>query len=130
MLGVDHDDHACWNVAADAEINDGLRHDGVRLPSGGVLPQRLGLPRVGRRSFCCEAEVHAPAAAMRLWLRGARCRRSSVERQDGSDVGGVTTHEANLIRRQVALAIRARAASGGCEQVAGCVGPKRSCRPR
>jgi predicted metal-dependent peptidase len=42
-LGVNASESALWNVAADAEINDDLVHDGVTLPSG-VLPKTLGLP--------------------------------------------------------------------------------------
>ncbi len=112
--GVDHDSAHAWNVAADAEINDGLRHDGVRLPSGGVLPQRLGLPPGRAAEFYFEklrGRSPLPPCACGSGVHGVGAE--SVERQDGSDVGGVTTHEANLIRRQVALAIRARAASGG-----------------
>lgn len=33
-----------WNVAADLEINDDLRKEGLPLPRGGVFPELFGLP--------------------------------------------------------------------------------------
>src|SRR5262249_36542860 len=32
-----------WNLAADAEINDDLRHDAIELP-GGILPETIAQP--------------------------------------------------------------------------------------
>ncbi len=45
VIGVTFDSSRRWNVAADAELNDDLVADGVKLPDGGgVLPSALGLP--------------------------------------------------------------------------------------
>ena len=41
-LGVTAEHAAAWNLAADAEINDGLLADGLPLPGTPVTPERLG----------------------------------------------------------------------------------------
>lgn len=37
-------DTQLWNIAADAEINDGLRDEGVRLPGAPIYPATIGQP--------------------------------------------------------------------------------------
>lgn len=109
---VDHTTAVLWNVAADAELNDDLRRDGLTLPRGGVLPSRLGLP-AGRaaehyyRELLERDHEHLPTATCGAGAHGVDpASDNNIARGSGDPVGaGVDEAEADLIRRQVALAV-------------------------
>lgn len=126
---VDEDTALLWNVAGDAEINDDLLHDGLRLPSGAVTPQSLKLPR--NRS----AESYFSALLER---RGfvppfVHCGTGATGLDDHTTVdvarlpAGVDVAEAELIRRRVAVEIsmaRGSVPAGWVRWADGFVDPK------
>jgi len=103
-----------WNIGADAEINDDLRTDLVRLPDSPVFPETLGLP--GGKA----AEYYFDQLLDRQWEIeppdcGTGCHGVAGEADrgvflaHGADVDelrdhpeGVSEAEALLIRRRVA----------------------------
>ena len=53
-------ERAAANIAADAEINDDLIAEGIRLPANPVTPEKIGQPwPSGRGILCC-----SPGAAV------------------------------------------------------------------
>ncbi|MFN8020850.1 MAG: VWA-like domain-containing protein [Acidimicrobiales bacterium] len=113
-LFVDHTTQRIWNIAGDAEMNDDLRRDGVTLPKDGVLPSKLGL-RAGRAAEYYYREL---LHRTRSDLPEADCGEGAhgVSDEFGHrGTGGAGVHsalppgvepvEADLIRRQVAVAI-------------------------
>ena len=102
------------NIAGDAEINDDLCAEGITLPGAPVTPEGLGLP--AHRL----AEEYASELSRRRDSDGQTSGRRSCgscshgrheEWELGEDTpGGLRPTEAELIRRQVAEAIRVQAA--------------------
>ncbi|MBI3978913.1 MAG: hypothetical protein HY331_12070 [Chloroflexi bacterium] len=117
------DDRRRWNLAADAEINDDLRAEGVRLPGVPVEPAALGLP-AGKLAEEYYLHLIPPAAAPSCpgWgTAGAGCGSAATghpERWEIEDGGGEATGgqanpglgdvEAAIVRRGVARSVRDR----------------------
>jgi predicted metal-dependent peptidase len=109
-----------WNVAGDAEINDDLLAAGLALPEGAITPESLGCP---------------PNLAAEDYYTALPSQDDEDERGCGSGAGGtpvpgengvdpdlgVTPADADLIRRQVAEAVREAAGKGRGSAPAGLV---------
>jgi predicted metal-dependent peptidase len=108
------EDPFLWNVAADAEINDGLREEKVLLPDRPIYPDALGLPNglLAEEYYAHIAQRgHVPAACS--GPAGGRCGScvSGVpdaweESETALGSAGLNAAEAELVRYQVALAVR------------------------
>ena len=133
---VDHTTAWLWNVAADAELNDDLRRDGLTLPHDGILPSRLGLP-AGRaaehyyRELLERRHDHLPTADCGAGAHGVDPAAGvhSVGGLGRAVPSGVDEAEAELIRRQVALAVgrHAGTAPAGWSRWASGLSPPRTC---
>lgn len=93
-----------WNVAADAEINDGI---GVRLPLGAITPESLGLEphRLAEHYYdriCGEAELDR--------LCGGVAGGGPRPWEQASDAPGLDPLEVDAVRERVAADIRNRSA--------------------
>jgi predicted metal-dependent peptidase len=99
-----------WNIAADAEINDDLRHEGVVLPKGAIYPEKIRqkegllaeqywgkLPR-GKNGICTIPDPRCGSCATGV--------REEWEYEEGRDPPGipppVSTQEAAVLREVVA----------------------------
>lgn len=119
-------DHALWNFATDAAINDDLLAAGVPLPDGVVTPDALGLPANGiEESYYAALAANPPSGTS----AGSGQTAPDDDQGCGSGAGdpaapwelpaddatapGVSAGEADLTRRMVADAIAARADGRG-----------------
>jgi predicted metal-dependent peptidase len=117
--GVDDSTRFRWNLAADAEINDDLRSDGIPLPEG-ILPETLGEPpgKVAEYYYAHLLEVpddelpeHPDCGSGCHGLDDPSMRRSGGAGPDGEGSGvpllapGLNAVEAMLLRRRVAEAV-------------------------
>ncbi len=113
-----------WNVAADAEINDDLVHEGVQLPPVPVLPKRLGLASGKAAEFyfhqLVSRDVLPPDPGCGPGATGREADETELHRRFGvrsahAEAGqgrvgedhddGIDAVTADLIRAQVADAI-------------------------
>jgi predicted metal-dependent peptidase len=110
---VDESSAHRWNVAADAEINDSLIRDRVALPATPITSALLRLPphRVAEFYFEQLAGRNLPDCSCGS---GAHGQTEAIEVEPGvlgaglnaARAPGIDDIEADLIRRQVAIAIR------------------------
>ncbi|MBF6333512.1 DUF2201 family putative metallopeptidase [Nocardia transvalensis] len=112
-----------WNYAADAEINDDLLAAGIHLPDGVITPDMLGCEPGGVAEDYYEAvrpPDTGPATAPPDPMfgdepgcgSGAGCRAQSWEQLPIDSAEGLTPADADLVRRDVAVAVRDAAATG------------------
>ncbi len=134
------DDSFLWNLAADAEINDDLKKEQVRLPKYPVYPATLRQPegRLAEEYYAAlqrspsaaatedgsaGAYIPDPAAATPAGGRCGSAATGVAEAWEGADTAerpcppGLTPGEAAVIQRRVALAVRDQLRSRG--EVAG-----------
>jgi predicted metal-dependent peptidase len=102
-----------WNIAADAEINDDLLADGVTLPEGGVTPRSLSLPAGKAAEFYYHRLIKRRDKRLPLLDCGAGAHGVSPEQAVLELPAGINADEADLLRRAVALAVRAHPRSRG-----------------
>lgn len=112
LMGVEESTRGVWNWAADAEINDDLRHDAVELPDDPVLPERLRLPRGKVAEFYFSELLRRHAALPDAPECGAGCHGLHDEtRMSGAEeslVPGLDAAEAMLLRKRIAEAVLVR----------------------
>lgn len=113
---VDARTHRIWNIAGDLEINDDLLADGVPLPQP-VTPKSLGLPRGKAAEFyygrLLDRSPHElPECDCGSGAHGGRGEGSSAVVDVASLPPGLGRDEADLLRRQVAVAIGAAKTAG------------------
>ena len=126
-------DPELWNVAADLEINDDLRKEGLPLPKSVLLPKKYGLPPgLLAEEYYALLEASPKLAASLLAQAGGEGAKP-LEGRDGSGAGGtpgsweeaapgnekgqgevpgVGEAQAQVLRRQVAQEIRAAKSRG------------------
>ena len=103
--GVSADDeHLRWNYAADAEINDDLLRDRVRLPGTPVTPRRLGMPAHRSAEFYYERLRDAPPPGPPLDC-GSGAGAAPVAHHE-SDPPGLRPAEVLLVVRRTAERVR------------------------
>lgn len=112
-------DDLAWNYAGDAEINDDLLAAAVPLPSGAVTPEALGQPPHGLAEDYYAALTRRPSplgqgddASGGGCGSGAGCDPLPGELDVDTDPG-ITAAEGDLVRRQVAQAVRDRSEGSG-----------------
>ncbi|MEA2686167.1 MAG: hypothetical protein QOE93_1362 [Actinomycetota bacterium] len=109
-LGVDHATHRRFNLAADMEINDDLTH--LPLPSGACQPSNFGLES-GQLAEAYYAWLERAQLGPELWECGSGAHGVSERWEEpATATSSVSSVEAELIRQQVAVEIRAYANSG------------------
>lgn len=116
-----------WNIAGDAEINDGIREMGGKLPDGCIYPERFGanaggiaevyynmLRQLASGGGSGGSAGEKPDAGCG-WCGSGAGRPVPQEPKDGSAISGGQRSPADLerVRRQVAEAIRDHVASKG-----------------
>jgi len=111
---VDHRTHRLWNIAGDAEINDDLLADGIPLPGTAVTPGSLRLPKGKAAEFYYQRLLRDGAPDLEDW---GDCGAGAHGVSDGRPLPpgmptGVSKDEADLLRRQVAIAVRTGAGAG------------------
>jgi predicted metal-dependent peptidase len=132
--GVPHDGghRLVWNVAGDAEINDDIPADGMRLYKGAVTPKKLKMKdglfaeeyyaRLMEQAQPCDGacagqrHIHLPGKPETGCGSGSGGEQGAHEEgpNGGHDTSaGVGRVEAELIRQQVAEAVRAHVKSRG-----------------
>ncbi len=112
-----------WNLAADAEINDDLRAEQVRLPHGAVFPSTLGQPdgllaeeyygRLKRTDRRTRAGVPGPTAGKCGSAATARPDVWELAVTDAAARPALSEGEKLVIRHRVALEIREHANGRG-----------------
>ena len=117
--------HLAFNLAADAEINDGMVAAGTALPAGVVTPAALGLPDRGLAEEYYEALIRRDPASLAAYDDdgpgcGSGAGGPAVPGElppdavvDGSAVTGLDPAGSDLIRRKVAEAVRSHQAGRG-----------------
>ncbi len=99
------------NIAQDCEINDDLLADGLELPDGRVEPRLFGLPAGGL------FEEYLPKVPPQDGIldcgSGAHGRQADWEMDGAGSGAGVSTVEAEALRRHTAEAVRAHQRSRG-----------------
>jgi predicted metal-dependent peptidase len=104
--GVGPDEALAWNIACDAEINDELVAIGLPLPGAPVLPKTIG----------CKDDLLAEAyyAAIDHDLEWFDCGSGAHGHHRAWDLtpGGLDRADVELVRRQVALEVKAAHAAG------------------
>lgn len=114
-LGLAHDpvDGFVWNLAADAEINDDLLAEQVKLPSGCVTPSVLGK----KDGLTAEEYLEAAGRSVKVLLtvpspgNGAcgSCSGHAQPWEDGDPQpgdGSLSVAEVELVKRQVAKDVK------------------------
>lgn len=106
-LGITESSADRWAIAADAELNDDLADAGLTMPGTPVMPEALGLQR-GRLAeeyfHLRDADAPGPEAPD----HGSGSHGQSRPWEDGADgeAGeGLSNHEGDLLRAQVASQI-------------------------
>ncbi|MCF6472830.1 VWA domain-containing protein [Nonomuraea sp. MG754425] len=111
LPATDRRDRLRVNVAQDCEINDDLLADGLALPEGRMEPGLFGLT-TGR--LFEEYLPHLPPSAVCSDCgSGAHGEWADWEITDGGGPGGVSTVEAEALRRHTAEAMRAHRRNRG-----------------
>lgn len=109
-----------WNICADAEINDDLLEEGVKLPAGCVQPEKMGMP-----TGLLAEEYYAKLPRIKVSggkgqgkadPASGKCGSASGTPQDWEESApsgdpndptpGITGAEGDLIRRQVAQDVK------------------------
>lgn len=111
--------HLAFNLAADAEINDGMVAAGTALPPDVVTPATLGLPDRGLAEQYYEALTRRTPASLAAYDDGSPGCGSGAGGPavpgelpagavvDGSAITGLDPAGSDLVRRRVAEAVRA-----------------------
>lgn len=107
---VDETTKRAWNIAADAEINDDLLADRVRLPETAVTPKVLGMPSSKAAEYYYARLIEAGNVEFEGHDCGAGCHgvddpATGTHRRPRDLPIGLAADEADLMRRQVALAV-------------------------
>jgi predicted metal-dependent peptidase len=114
---VDQSTADLWNIAADAEINDDLIADGATLPAGGVTPKLLSLPAGKAAEFYYHRLVRRRPTNLSHVDCGPGAHGVAPDGHAAAGLPiGIAADEADLLRRAVAIAVRAhprRAGLGG-----------------
>jgi predicted metal-dependent peptidase len=114
-LGIGSGSALAWNIACDAEINDDLLEQGLRLPGTPVTPDFYGWPDAdlaeayfGRiRSSPCTGDPDGTAPPIPADVEcgsGSHGQGRGWEQPNGTP--GVGSSEADLLRRQTAIALQ------------------------
>jgi predicted metal-dependent peptidase len=123
-LGVTQSTAQRWALAADAELNDDLADIGLEMPGRAILPETLGFERgrLAEEYFHRGAGTGDPSGEVCDHGSGAHSQprpwedKSNADAQDGRENdgpgegenegrGGLSGHEGNLLRAQVASQI-------------------------
>lgn len=96
-----------WNIACDAEINDDLRDEAVTLPAAAIYPAAFGMPD-GRLAEEYWLGMPKQTAAGNVVAIAGWCQPApaGLEAQLALRDAGLSPGEAQLVRRDVARAIR------------------------
>ena len=91
-----------WNIAADFEINDDLRHDGLDMPGWMILPEKYGLEpgRLAEQYYRDMIDMAEPVDDHGCYVCGYRLSRPGLQDGDGPEGPGPARRE--LLRRQTA----------------------------
>jgi predicted metal-dependent peptidase len=119
------DSPSLWNVAADAEINDDIRGEGMLLPSGAIFPHVIGMAegllaedyyaQLLSRAAAGERlrHAHGPAEGdCGSAATGRTERESPLAELDQGAGRGLSEEQAAIARQDVARAVRAGAQEG------------------
>ena len=111
-LGISEETAEKWTKACDAELNDDLADAGITPPGHVVLPEHLGGPRgrMAEEYFALQPVTSTPDDddddETHDHGSGTDGRPREWDREGEEQGGGLTEHEAQLVRRRTAESIR------------------------